>query len=133
MRGNKVAGSSTSQDHEIARKDFTSCRVLLLLGLVHFSIKFGGAASLDCSSPPSSASQQQRTTTTKACTMDTKSDVNHVESISKDSLDVIQVTKSKIEVSGTVKLIEGKTIYIPTPTADPQGKTMLLFEYSANC
>ncbi|PCD26671.1 hypothetical protein AU210_013093 [Fusarium oxysporum f. sp. radicis-cucumerinum] len=52
--------------------------------------------------------------------MDTKSDVNHVESVSKDSLDVIQVTKSKIEISGTVKLVEGKTIYIPTPTADPQ-------------
>lgn len=65
--------------------------------------------------------------------MDTKSDVNHVESVSKDSLDVIQVTKSKIEISGTVKLVEGKTIYIPTPTADPQGKTMLLFEDSANC
>ncbi|KAF5707533.1 HOL1-like transporter [Fusarium globosum] len=52
--------------------------------------------------------------------MDTKSDINHVESVSKDSLDVIQVTKSKIEISGTVKLVEGKTIYIPTPTADPQ-------------
>jgi hypothetical protein len=65
--------------------------------------------------------------------MDTKHDVNHVESVSKESLDVIQVTKSKIEISGTVKLIEGKTIYIPTPTADPQGKTMLFFDYVSNC
>ncbi|KAL4731651.1 hypothetical protein ACLX1H_000628 [Fusarium chlamydosporum] len=52
--------------------------------------------------------------------MDTKSDINHVEHLERDSLDVIQVSKSKVEVSGTVKLTEGKTIFIPTPTADPQ-------------
>ncbi|KAH6951795.1 hypothetical protein FAVG1_09396 [Fusarium avenaceum] len=52
--------------------------------------------------------------------MDTKSDVNHVERMERDSLDGIEVSKSKIEVSGTVKLTDGKTVYIPTPTADPQ-------------
>ncbi|KAM0190007.1 hypothetical protein ACHAPA_007835 [Fusarium lateritium] len=52
--------------------------------------------------------------------MDTKSDVNHVERMERDSLDGIEVSKSKIEVSGTVKLTDGKTVFIPTPTADPQ-------------
>jgi hypothetical protein len=56
--------------------------------------------------------------------MDTKSDVNHVERLERDSLDGIEVSKSKIEVSGTVKLTDGKTVYIPTPTADPQGENL---------
>jgi hypothetical protein len=60
----------------------------------------------------------------KSSIMDTKSDVNHVEHLERDSLDVIQVSKSKVEVSGTVKLTEGKTVFIPTPTADPQGENL---------
>ncbi|KAM0559952.1 hypothetical protein ACHAPJ_003904 [Fusarium lateritium] len=51
---------------------------------------------------------------------ESKSDVNHVEQIERDSLEEVQVSKSKIDVSGTVKLTEGKTVFIPTPTADPQ-------------
>lgn len=65
--------------------------------------------------------------------MDTKTDINHVEHLERDSLDVIQVSKSKVEVSGTVKLTEGKTVFIPTPTADPRGRILTLFEMRLNC
>ncbi|KAI1060977.1 hypothetical protein LB507_010029 [Fusarium sp. FIESC RH6] len=56
--------------------------------------------------------------------MDTKTDINRVEHLERDSLDVIQVSKSKVEVSGTVKLTKGKTVFIPTPTADPRVLTI---------
>ena len=44
---------------------------------------------------------------------------DHVEDLDvvKDS-DILQ---GEVAVMGTVKLTEGKVIYIPTPTADPQG------------
>ena len=65
--------------------------------------------------------------------MDTKTDINHVEHLERDSLDVIQVSKSKVEVSGTVKLTEGKTVFIPTPTADPRGRILSLSEIGLKC
>ena len=45
---------------------------------------------------------------------------DHVEDLGmvRDN-DVLQ---GEVEVMGTVKLTHGKIIYIPTPTADPQGK-----------
>lgn len=53
--------------------------------------------------------------------MDTKdSSVSYVEEMervtTKESL------KAKVAVMGTVKLTEGAIVYIPTPTADPQGE-----------
>jgi hypothetical protein len=51
-----------------------------------------------------------------------EADVTYVEDIedgrasAKDGSD-----KKKKKVMGTVKLTEGKVVYIPTPTADPQG------------
>lgn len=53
--------------------------------------------------------------------MDTKQSFNHVERVDLDSSEAIHVTKSKLSVSGTVKLTAGAVIYIPTPTADPRG------------
>jgi hypothetical protein len=78
------------------------------------------------SSAPSASKLEQHkdTFSNKSIIMDTKSDVNHVENLERDSLDVIQVSKSKVEISGTVKLTEGKTVFIPTPTADPQGEKL---------
>lgn len=45
---------------------------------------------------------------------------DHVEDLGmvKDN----EVLQGELEVMGTVKLTHGKIIYIPTPTADPQGK-----------
>lgn len=68
--------------------------------------------------------QHTETFSNKSIIMDTKSDVNHVEHLERDSLDVIQISKSKVEISGTVKLTEGKTVFIPTPTADPRGEIL---------
>lgn len=47
---------------------------------------------------------------------DSKSDVQHVE---------IMESNDRIEpvlTMGTVKLTDGVIVYIPTPTADPQGQ-----------
>ena len=41
----------------------------------------------------------------------------------------LQVTKSKVGVSGTVKLTAGTIVYIPAPTADPQGKLLIDTSY----
>ncbi|CAI6093581.1 unnamed protein product [Clonostachys chloroleuca] len=46
---------------------------------------------------------------------------DHVEDVDVESNhDEIEITKSKLNVSGTVQLTAGKTVYIPTPTSDPQ-------------
>lgn len=49
-----------------------------------------------------------------------KSGADHIEDLDvvKDS-DILQ---GEVAVMGTVKLTQGKVIYIPTPTADPQGE-----------
>ncbi|RJE22492.1 hypothetical protein PHISCL_05178 [Aspergillus sclerotialis] len=47
-----------------------------------------------------------------------KSNISHVEDIEDGG---IEIPKGKS--MGTVKLTEGKIVYIPTPTADPQGET----------
>jgi hypothetical protein len=39
--------------------------------------------------------------------------------------DELKVTKSKVGVSGTVQLTAGTIVYVPTPTADPQGLFLL--------
>ncbi|KAF4974423.1 hypothetical protein FZEAL_8666 [Fusarium zealandicum] len=52
--------------------------------------------------------------------MDIKSGANHVEHVDLETVETIHVTKSKVDVSGTVKLTEGTIVYIPTPTADPR-------------
>ncbi|KAL3486028.1 major facilitator superfamily domain-containing protein [Aspergillus germanicus] len=46
---------------------------------------------------------------------DTKNDITHVEDLEDAGL-----APPKDKVMGTVKLTEGKIVYIPTPTADPQ-------------
>jgi hypothetical protein len=46
---------------------------------------------------------------------DTKNDITHVEDLEDAGL-----SPPKDKVMGTVKLTEGKIVYIPTPTADPQ-------------
>lgn len=48
-----------------------------------------------------------------------KQDSTHVEEAVGD--DKLQVNRSRVGVSGTVQLTAGKTVYIPTPTADPRG------------
>lgn len=50
-----------------------------------------------------------------------KTDITHVEHIEEGGA---AATKGK--VMGTVKLTEGKIVYIPTPTADPRGKKFTL-------
>jgi hypothetical protein len=50
------------------------------------------------------------------------SPVKHVENIDiEESGEEIHVTKSKVNVSGTVQLTKGTIVYIPTPTSDPRG------------
>ncbi|WAO96417.1 Hypothetical protein NCS54_01409000 [Fusarium falciforme] len=56
----------------------------------------------------------------KSHPVDMKQDSSHVENVNVDDLEAVHVTKSKVTVSGTVKLTEGKIVYIPTPTADPR-------------
>ncbi|KAK8062554.1 major facilitator superfamily domain-containing protein [Apiospora hydei] len=47
-----------------------------------------------------------------------KPSADHVEEF--DAVKDSDVLRGEVEVMGTVKLTHGKTIYIPTPTADPQ-------------
>ncbi|KAL2816525.1 major facilitator superfamily domain-containing protein [Aspergillus granulosus] len=47
--------------------------------------------------------------------VDTKDDISHVEDLEDGG-----ISSSRDKVMGTVKLTEGKIVYIPTPTADPQ-------------
>ena len=47
-----------------------------------------------------------------------KSDMSHVEDVEDGGIEI-----PKEKSMGTVKLTEGKIVYIPTPTADPQGET----------
>jgi hypothetical protein len=51
-----------------------------------------------------------------------KSFVGHVEDIEAVETGEMKIHQSK-KVMGTVKLTEGSIVYIPTPTADPQGKS----------
>jgi len=48
---------------------------------------------------------------------DTKGDIEHVE-----ALDGKDAVNAPVEVMGTVKLTDGVIVYIPAPTADPQGE-----------
>lgn len=50
-----------------------------------------------------------------------KSSVGHVEDIEAVSTGEMK-THQTTKVMGTVKLTEGSIVYIPTPTADPQGE-----------
>jgi hypothetical protein len=45
----------------------------------------------------------------------------HVEMVHDELSESPRVDGKEIKVMGTVKLTEGSIIYIPTPTADPQG------------
>jgi hypothetical protein len=54
--------------------------------------------------------------------MDKTSSVEQVENIDiEGDGEEIRVTKSKVNVSGTVQLTAGTIVYIPTPTSDPRG------------
>ncbi len=46
-----------------------------------------------------------------------KADISHVEHLEDGG-----AMPTKRNVMGTVKLTEGKIVYIPTPTADPRGE-----------
>lgn len=52
----------------------------------------------------------------------TKADISHVEHLEDGG-----ATPNKGKVMGTVKLTEGKIVYIPTPTADPRGERSPVF------
>ena len=48
-----------------------------------------------------------------------------VEVMTYDDEDIkLEVDKSKVQTSGTVQLTAGKIVYIPAPTADPQGECL---------
>jgi hypothetical protein len=49
-----------------------------------------------------------------------KADITYVEDIEDGRASATDGSGEK-KVMGTVKLTEGKVVYIPTPTADPQG------------
>lgn len=49
----------------------------------------------------------------------TKKDVVYVEDIEEGGF-----VNTKGKVMGTVKITEGTVVYIPTPTADPQGEQL---------
>ena len=57
-----------------------------------------------------------RTEQTTKMAETTKHETAHVEELERST----SVNK-KLAVMGTVKLTEGRIVYIPTPTADPQG------------
>lgn len=51
----------------------------------------------------------------------------HVEMI-KDDLSGPEIPAEAVKVMGTVKLTEDSIIYIPSPTADPQGMETYLLQ-----
>ncbi|CBF80624.1 hypothetical protein AN8474.2 [Aspergillus nidulans FGSC A4] len=53
-----------------------------------------------------------------------KADITYVEDIEDGRVSATDGSGKK-KVMGTVKLTDGKVVYIPTPTADPQGITLL--------
>lgn len=55
---------------------------------------------------------------------DAVDEVENVAGLPRQNDVRISVTKSKVNVSGTVKLTAGKIVYIPTPTADPRGSNL---------
>ncbi|KAJ6026489.1 major facilitator superfamily domain-containing protein [Penicillium canescens] len=55
--------------------------------------------------------------------MEKSETVDQVEDVAKlpiENADEVTITKSKANASGTVKLLAGKIVYIPSPTADPR-------------
>lgn len=50
----------------------------------------------------------------------------HVEMVHDEISESPRLDGEAIKAMGTVKLTEGSIIYIPTPTADPQGMTSQL-------
>jgi hypothetical protein len=63
--------------------------------------------------------------------MDKSPPPQHVEDINIEANgEDIHVTKSKVNVSGTVQLTAGTIVYIPTPTSDPQGLSLLLLPHA---
>lgn len=57
--------------------------------------------------------------------MESKSSTDHVEELQASSS---RNELGRTETMGTVKLTEGKIVYIPAPSADPQGKTMCILD-----
>jgi hypothetical protein len=53
--------------------------------------------------------------------MDDKFEVVHVERHDIDMENELGNKNEDVDVMGTVKLVDGAIVYIPTPTADPQG------------
>lgn len=51
--------------------------------------------------------------------MESKGTTNQIEEIQSQSS---QNDLAKVDTMGTVRLTEGEIVYIPTPTADPQGE-----------
>ena len=51
--------------------------------------------------------------------MDIKGTFSEVEELQASSPDL-----ARTETMGTVKLTQGEVVYIPAPTADPQGKSL---------
>jgi hypothetical protein len=50
---------------------------------------------------------------------------DHVERVDSESYKVQDFVQDEVAVMGTVKLTSGQVVYIPTPTADPQGIQLL--------
>lgn len=54
--------------------------------------------------------------------MDKQTPPNHVERVDTEAFsDELHVTKSKVNISGTVQLTAGAIVYIPKPSSDPRG------------
>lgn len=54
-----------------------------------------------------------------------KVEAAHVERIDSESHGTQDLIQDEVAVMGTVKLTDGQIVYIPTPTADPQGNNKL--------
>lgn len=53
---------------------------------------------------------------------DDKAEVTHLESHALPSEIDVDLIQEEVAVMGTVKLTDGDIVYVPTPSADPQGK-----------
>jgi hypothetical protein len=59
--------------------------------------------------------------------MDKQPPSEHIEHIDSENIgEDVHVTKSKVNVSGTVQLTAGTIVYIPTPTSDPRGLSSVI-------
>lgn len=54
--------------------------------------------------------------------MDDKVEVTHLESHALPSDNDLDFVQEEVAVMGTVKLTDGDIVYVPTPSADPQGR-----------